>query len=236
MKNWTPGLGTNMITTVAIVGGTGPEGRGLATRWARAGLRVIIGSRDENRARMTAQEIGGLAGGEAAVEGMENTAAVGASDVVVLTVPFEGQAATLKQLRNHFRPGTVLVCATVPLASGVGDKGSRVLGVWQGSSAQQAAEMAPQGVTVVGAFQNISASLLVTAMPVECDVIVCTDNDKAKEVAYELARKIPGVRPIDGGKLENSRIVEQITALLITLNIRHKVHSAGLRITGIEET
>lgn len=224
-----------MITTVAIVGGTGPEGRGLATRWARAGLRVIIGSRDENRASLTAHDICEHLGPNAVVEGMENTAAVRASDVVVLTVPFEGQAAILKQLRNQFRPGTVLVSATVPLASSVGDRGSRVLGVWQGSAAQQAAEMAPQGVAVVGAFHNISASLLETAVPVECDVIVCTDNEKAKEVAYELARKIPGVRPLDGGKLENSRIVEQITALLITLNIRHKVHSAGLRITGIEE-
>ena len=224
-----------MITTVAIVGGTGPEGRGLATRWARAGLRVIIGSRDENRARLTAQGICGHVGSEAVVEGMENTAAVRACEVVGLAVPFEAQASTLKQLRNHFRPGTVLVSATVPLASSVGDKGSRVLGVWQGSAAQQAAELVPQGVVVVGAFHNISATLLETALPVDCDVIVCADNDKAKEMAYELARKIPGVRPLDGGKLENSRIVEQITALLITLNIRHKVHSAGLRITGIEE-
>ena len=166
---------------------------------------------------------------------MENSAAVRASEVVVLAVPFEAQAATLKQLRNHFRPGTVLVCATVPLASGVGDKGSRVLGVWQGSAAQQAAELAPQSVAVVAAFQNISATLLESAGPVECDVIVCTDNEKAREVAYDLARKIPGARALDGGKLENARIVEQVTALLITLNIRHKVHSAGLRITGIEE-
>jgi 8-hydroxy-5-deazaflavin:NADPH oxidoreductase len=224
-----------MLTTIAIVGGTGPEGRGLATRWVRAGLKVIIGSRDENRARMTAQEIRERVGGDASIEGMENGAAVGACGIVVLAVPFEGQASILKQLRNQFRPGTVLVCATVPLASGVGDRGSRVLGVWQGSAAQQAAEMAPQGVAVVGAFQNISATLLETSSPVECDVIVCTDDAKAKEVAYELAEKIAGVRPIDGGKLENSRIVEQITALLITINIRHKVHSAGLRITGVSE-
>ncbi len=226
---------TAAVSTIAIVGGTGPEGRGLATRWARAGLRVIIGSRDENRARMTAQEICGRVGPDATVEGMENSTAVRGTEVVIVAVPFEAQAATLKHLRNHFRPGTVLVCAAVPLASGVGDKGSRVLGVWQGSAAQQAAEMVPQGVTVVAAFQNISATLLETNLPVECDVIVCTDNDKAREVAYELARKIPGVRPLDGGKLENARIVEQITALLITLNIRHKSHSAGLRITGIGE-
>src|SRR5581483_7684317 len=115
-----------MLTTIAIVGGTGPEGRGLATRWARAGLKVIIGSRDENRARTTAKEVRERLGGDAAVEGMENSAAVGASSVVVLAVPFEGQASILKQLHNHFQPGAVLVCATVPLASGVGDKASRV--------------------------------------------------------------------------------------------------------------
>jgi 8-hydroxy-5-deazaflavin:NADPH oxidoreductase len=225
----------HVITTVAIVGGTGPEGRGLALRWARAGMRVIIGSRDENRARLTAEEICGRVQSGAAVEGLENSAAVRETDVVVLAVPFEGQATTLKHLRNHFRPGTVLVCATVPLASGVGDKGSRVLGVWQGSAAQQAAEMTPLGVAVVAAFQNISATLLDTELPVDCDVIVCTDHEKAREVAYELTRRIPGARPLDGGKLENARIVEQLTALLITINIRHKAHSAGLRITGIEE-
>jgi 8-hydroxy-5-deazaflavin:NADPH oxidoreductase len=223
-----------MITTVAIIGGTGPEGRGLATRWARAGLRVIIGSREENRARMAAQEIGAHLPG-ATVEGTDNAAAVRASDVVVLTVPFEAQASTLKSLKDHFRPGTVLVTATVPLASGVGDRGSRVLGVWQGSAAQQAAEMVPSGVAVVGAFHNISATLLETTLTVECDVIVCSDDAQAKAVAYELARKIPGVRPLDGGRLENARLVEQITALLITLNIRHKTHSAGIRITGIGE-
>ncbi|MGI9104227.1 MAG: NADPH-dependent F420 reductase [Terriglobales bacterium] len=224
-----------MITTVAIIGGTGPEGRGLAARWARAGLRVIIGSRDENRARMAAQEICTLAGAGAVVDGRENSAAVQETTTVVLAVPFEAQASTLKSLRNAFRPGTVLVCATVPLATSVGDRGTRVLGVWQGSAAEQAVEFLPQGVSIVGAFQNISAALLNTNLPVDSDVIVCTDDAGAKEVAYELVRKIPGARPLDGGKLENARIVEQLTALLINLNIRHKSHGAGLRITGIEE-
>ena len=221
-----------MPTAVAIVGGTGPEGRGLALRWAGAGVHVIIGSRDANRAGAAAGEIRAKLP-DARIEGMENAAAVAAADVVVLTIPFEAQVATLKQLKPLFRPQTVVVCATVPLASSVGDRGSRVLGVWQGSAAEQAAEFVPEGVSVVAAFQNISASLLESDHDVDCDVIVCTDDPRARDIAFELARNIPGVRPLDGGKLENARIVEQLTALLITVNIRHKSHSAGLRITGI---
>ena len=223
-----------MIDTVAIIGGTGPEGRGLAVRWARAGLKVILGSRDETRARMSAQEITDLLGPNARVIGAENAAAAAQSDIVVLAIPFEGQIATMKHLKSSLRPGAVLITATVPLATSVGDRGSRVLGVWQGSAAEQVAEFAPEGVAVVGAFQNISAALLAREGPIECDVIVCSDDARAKEVASELARLIPGVRALDGGKLDNSRIVEQITALLITINIRHKVHAAGIRVTGID--
>jgi len=221
------------MQSVAIIGGTGPEGRGLALRWARAGLKVIIGSRDANRARTAAEELCRRLGPAATVEGMDNAGAVSASSTVVLAVPFEGQAAILKQLKPSFQSGAVLVCATVPLASSVGDRGSRVLGVWQGSAAQQAAELVPDGVSVVAAFENISADVLDGESDVECDVIVCADDQRARQVAFELARHIPGVRPVDGGKLENARIVEQITALLISINIRHKVHGAGFRITGI---
>jgi len=139
----------------------------------------------------------------------------------------------LKQLKPAFRVGSVLIDATVPLAATVGGKPTRVLGVWQGSAAQQTAELVPKGVTVVGAYHNVSAELLNAEGPVDCDVIVCSDDDNARGIAAELAEKIPGVRAVDGGKLENARIVEQITALLITINIRHKVHSAGIRITGL---
>ena len=223
-----------MIDDVAIIGGTGPEGRGLAVRWARAGLNVVIGSRDENRARIAAQEITDGLDGTAHVSGAENAAAVAQCDTVVLAVPFEGQAAIMKQLKPAFRPNAVLITTTVPLATGIGDRGSRVVGVWQGSAAEQAAEFAPEGVRVAAAFQNISASLLMRDGPLECDVIVCSDDKSAKEIASELARKIPGVRAIDGGRLENARIVEQITALLVGINIRYKSHAGGVRITGIE--
>ncbi len=223
-----------MIDTVTIVGGTGPEGRGLAVRWARAGLKVIIGSRDANRAHTVAQQISSEVGDKAQVSGAENAAAVTKSDVVVLAVPFEGQAALLKQLKTSFRPNAVLITTTVPLAAGVGDRPSRVLGVWQGSAAEQAAEFAPEGVQVAAAFQNISADVLVDEGPIECDVIVCSDHAQAKQAATELAHKIPGVRAIDGGRLENARIVEQITALLIGINIRYKAHGGGIRVTGID--
>jgi len=223
-----------MIDTVAIIGGTGPEGRGLAVRWARAGLNVIIGSRDENRARIAAQELTDQLGGNVRISGAENAAAVAQCDTVILAVPFEGQIATMKYLKASFRPNAVLITATVPLASSIGDRGTRVLGVWQGSAAEQAAEFVPESVQVAAAFQNVSAALLMREGPIDCDIIVCSDNAHAKDVASELARKIPGVRALDGGKLENSRIVEQITALLISVNIRHKVHSAGIRITGID--
>jgi NADPH-dependent F420 reductase len=223
-----------MVDQVAILGGTGPEGRGLALRWARAGLKVVIGSRDENRARIVAQEITDELGGNVQITGAENTAAVAQCDTIVLAVPFEGQVATMKGLKTSFRPNAVLIVTTVPLASGIGDRGSRVIGVWQGSAAQQAAEFVPENVQVAAAFQNVSAALMMSAEPLDCDVIVCSDDKHAKEVASELARKIPGVRAIDGGKLENARIVEQITALLVGINIRYKSHAGGIRITGIE--
>jgi NADPH-dependent F420 reductase len=218
---------------IAILGGTGPQGRGLALRWARAGQSIIIGSRDGNRAENVAQEISRQIGTGAEIMGEENSAACAATNVYVLTVPFDGQAELLKQLKPAMKPGSILIDATVPLAATVGGRPTRVLGVWQGSAAQQTAELVAKGVTVVGAFHNVSAELLNGDAPIDCDVIVCSDDDNARKVAGDLAEKIPGIRAVDGGKLENARIVEQITALLITLNIRHKVHSAGIRITGL---
>ena len=218
---------------IAIVGGTGPEGSGLALRWAHAGESVIIGSRDAERARATAAQIAEKAGALASVEGADNITAVKMCDVVVLTVPFSGQAELLKQLKPSFRNGTVLIDATVPLATAVGGRPTRLLGVWQGSAAEQAQEMVGKNVVVAGAFHSLSATVLDGDGDVDCDVIVCTDDERARKVASDLALKIPGVRAIDGGKLENARIVEAMTALLITMNIRHKVHGAGWRVTGL---
>jgi NADPH-dependent F420 reductase len=225
--------------TIAIVGGTGAEGSGLALRWARAGEAIIIGSRDAQRAVDTAaklreQIVTGTGAPERLIDisGAENQAACRAADIVMLTVPFESQAEMLKHLKPALRTGQILVDATVPLAASVGGRATRTVGVWQGSAAQQAAELVPTGVAVVAAFHHTSAEVLRGADPVDCDVIVCSDDKEAGLRVRALARKIPGVRAIDGGKLENARIVEQITALLIGMNIRHKGHS-GIRITGL---
>jgi len=228
-----------MSRPIAIIGGTGPEGMGLALRFARAGETVIIGSRDAARAQQAAERIQqkirehAPAGAPSPnVSGLENSAACGAADLVILTVPFEAQAELLKRLGPAIRQGSIVIDATVPLAASVGGRATRVLGVWQGSAAQQTAELVPKGVFVVAAFHNVSAEVLKGDGEVECDVIVCSDDQAALETAMALAAKIPGVRAIDGGKLENARIVEQITALLIGLNIRHKGHG-GVRITGL---
>jgi len=218
---------------IAIVGGTGPEGSGLALRWARAGESVVIGSRDGERARAASTRIAERTGALGSVEGVENAVAVKMCDVVVLTVPFAGQAELLKQLKPSFRQGTVLIDATVPLAAAVGGRPTRVLGVWEGSAAEQAQELVGKNVVVAAAFHSLSSTVLNADDDVDCDVIVCSDDDRARQVASQLAAKIPGVRAVDGGKLENARIVEAMTALLITLNIRHKVHGAGWRVTGL---
>jgi len=206
-------------------------------RWARAGETIVIGSRDRERAQQTAerltQAIRGEAGNSAsAISGEENRAACQSAEMVVLTVPFSGHAETLKQLKPAFRPGQVLVDTTVPLAASIGGRATRTLGVWQGSAAQQAAELVPDGIRVVAAFHNLSAECLRGDGPVDCDVIVCSDDKPAAQTVRALARKIPGARSLDGGKLENARLVEQITALLIGFNIRHQGHS-GIRITGL---
>jgi NADPH-dependent F420 reductase len=221
-----------MARKIAILGGTGAEGSGLASRLARAGEYVVVGSRDAARAQEAAARLRSEIGG-AQVEGADNASAAAQCDVALLTVPFSGQAALLKQLKTVWKPGTVVIDTTVPLMAAVGGSPTRMLGVWQGSAAEVAAEWLPAGVTIAAAFHNLSAELLAGSGVIECDVLVCSDDDKAKLLAMELAGKIPGVRALNGGKLEQARIVESLTALLIGLNIRYKVHSAGVRFTGL---
>ena len=222
-----------MNRKIGIIGGTGPEGSGLAARWAAAGEHVVIGSRDANRAAETANLLRSRAGSTAKVDSAENAVAVEQCDIVVLTVPFSGHAALLKQLKPHWKPGQILIDTTVPLAAAVGGTPSRMLSVWQGSAAQQTRELVPASVAVAAAFHNLSAELLAKEGPVDCDILVCSDDDEAKRLASELAGKIPGARALNGGKLENARIVESLTALLIGLNVRYKVHTAGIRFTGL---
>lgn len=222
-----------MPHTIAIVGGTGAEGLGLALRWARAGESVVIGSREAQKAREAAAHIAANAGPGGSVDGADNAEAVAKAGIIVLTIPFSAHATLLKKLRSSFQAGAILIDTTVPLAATVGGLPTRTLGVWQGSAAQQAAEMVPEGVSVAAAFQNVSAGLLTGDGPVDSDVVVCTDDERARQATVELVEKIPGLRAINGGRLENARIVEQMTALILAINGKYKVHRTGVRFTGL---
>lgn len=221
-----------MKRTIAIVGGTGAEGTGLAWRWAQAGEHVLIGSRDPHKAAQRASEILQRVP-HAQVEGLGNAEAVARAQVVVLTVPFAAHAATLKQLRPFFLPGTILIDTTVPLESSVGGRATRVLGLWAGSAAQQAAHLVPAHVRVVAAFHTVSAERLQSDDQVETDVVVCGDDPEARQTVIELAEKIPGIRAFDAGRLEAARSLEHLTALLMRLNLRYGAHGAGIRFTGL---
>src|SRR5229473_382351 len=222
-----------MARKIAILGGTGAEGSGLAFRMATAGEHILIGSREASRAQETAKFLRERIGGAAQIEGLDNLSAAAACEVAVLTVPFSGAVALLKQLKSVWKPGTIVIDTTVPLAATIGGAATRMLGVWQGSAAEQTRELLPAGVSLAAAFQNLGAEALAGEALVDCDVLVCSDDEKAKQVASELVGKIPGARSLNGGKLENARIVESLTALLIGLNMRYKVHGAGIRFTGL---
>ncbi len=222
-----------MARKIAILGGTGAEGSGLTYRLAKAGEYILIGSREAGRAQETAKQLRARIGAAAQIEGLDNPSAAAACDIAVLTVPFSGVVALLKQLKSIWKPGTLVIDTTVPLAASIGGTATRVLGVWQGSAAEQTQELLPAGVSLAAAFQNLGAEILASDEPVDCDVLVCSDDEKAKQMASELVGKIPGARALNGGKLENARIVESLTALLIGLNIRYKVHGAGIRFTGL---
>ena len=219
---------------VAIVGGTGALGFGLALRLAREGTPVVIGSRDAGRAEEAAARARGLAGGEAVVRGAVNPEAVRDAPAVFLCVPFRNQSENLTNLKEALEPGQLLVDATVPLAATVGGKATRVLGVPQGSAAQQAAEMAPEGVRVVSALHTVSAPIFGDLdHALDEDVLVCGDRRADKREAAALIERIPGLRCVDCGRLEMARITESLTALLISVNGRYKTH-AGIRLTGLD--
>jgi NADPH-dependent F420 reductase len=217
---------------VSIIGASGALGFGLAVRWGRAGVPVVIGSRDAGRAQEAADRAKqAVPGGE--FDGAENAEAATRADVVVLSVPFRSQSETLTNLKGALREGQIVVDATVPLAAAVSGRATRTLGVWQGSAAQQAQEMVPDGVRVVSALHTVSAALLGDLdHALGEDVLVCGDRREDKQVVAELVERIDGLRAVDAGRLEMARITEQLTALLISINVRHKTH-AGIKITGL---
>jgi len=195
---------------------------------------VIIGSRSPDRAAEAAKTIAQTARRPVRASGSSNESAVSQADVIVLTVPFTALLETLKTVKPNLKPGQVLVNVSVPLETAVGGRATRTVGLWAGSAGELAASVVPKTVSVVTAFNNVSAELLKDpSKPVDCDVLVCSNDDNAKKIVLDLVKSIVGARGFDAGALENSRTVEQITALLVSLNIRYKVKSAGLRITGI---
>jgi 8-hydroxy-5-deazaflavin:NADPH oxidoreductase len=219
---------------IPIIGGTGALGYGLALRWARAGRAVVIGSRSTERAAEAARKLSELAP-DAEIEGLRNDLAAKQGPVVFLTVPFRAQSENLNNLREPLEPGQLLVDCTVPLAAAVGGKATRSLGVWQGSAAEQAQEMVPDGVAVVAALHTVSAPTLAdTGAELAEDVLLCGDRKSDKARVAALIEGIEGLRAVNAGGLEMARIVEQLTPLLISINARYKTH-AGIRIGGLPE-
>jgi len=217
---------------VSIIGASGALGFGLAVRWGRAGVPVVIGSRDPDRAREAARRAQDAVP-DGSFSGAANAEAAAETEIVVLTVPFRSQSETLTNLKAVLRPGQLLVDTTVPLAAAVAGRATRLLGVWQGSAAEQAAEMVPDGVRVVSGLHTVSAALLTDLdHALGEDVLVCGDRKDDRQVLVDLVDRIEGLRGVHAGSLEMARIAEALTPLLISINVRHKAH-AGIRITGL---
>jgi NADPH-dependent F420 reductase len=218
---------------IPVLGGTGALGSGLAKRWARSGAAVIIGSRDAGRAAEAAEKAAAEGGGE--VTGMVNQDAAREADIIFLTVPFRNQSEYMTNLRDVLKEGQILVDCSVPLAAAISGKATRTVGVWQGSAAQQAQEMAPEGVTVVSALHTVSGpGLSDLSAELGEDVPICGDRNEDKARVARLVAMIEGLRPVNAGSLETSRLVEQLTPLLISINIRYRTH-AGIRFTDLPE-
>jgi NADPH-dependent F420 reductase len=219
---------------VAIIGASGALGFGLAVRLGQAGVPIVIGSREERRAIETADRArAAVPTGE--FTGAENALAVEGVETVILSVPFRSQSETLKSIKGSLRAGQLLIDATVPLAAAVSGRATRMLGVWQGSAAQAALEMVPEGVRVVSTLHTVSAASL-TDLDHELaqDVLVCGDEREDKRRAALLIQHIDGLRCVDCGRLEMARIAESLTALMISINTKHKTH-AGIRVTGLPD-
>ncbi len=222
-------------SSVTIIGASGALGFGLAVRLAAAGVAVTIGSREAGRAEEAgARALAVVPDGR--VSAMENAAAAAANELVVLSVPFRSHHETLTHIAEAMRAGQLLIDATVPLAAAVGGKPTRMLGVWQGSAAQQAQELVPEGVGVVAALHTVSAAALEDrAHPLDEDVLLAGDRKADKARVAALLDRVDGLRCVDAGRLEMARITESLTALLISVNVRHKAH-AGIRLTGLPDT
>jgi 8-hydroxy-5-deazaflavin:NADPH oxidoreductase len=219
---------------IPILGGTGALGYGLALRWAQAGVPVVIGSREARRAEEAAARVREAVPG-AEVEGLANEEAAQRGPIVFLTVPFRAHSETLNNLRGTLREGQTLVDCTVPLAAAVSGKATRLIGVWQGSAAEQAREMVPAGVKVVAALHSVGAPKLADLdHTLGEDVFVCGDKKAEKAPVARLIERIEGLRAINAGTLDSARLAESLTPLLISINARYKAH-AGFRLVDLPE-
>ena len=217
------------MTSIAILGGTGQQGRGLAQRFAAAGIHVTVGSRDPQRARDT---VASWDHHDGLVDVADNIAAVDQSDLTVLAIPFSSVDAILAELHDHFKNGSIVVDVTVPVTF-VGGK-MAMLEVAEGSATEHIRARLPGHVQLAAAFKTVPAHLLGSSgEPLDCDEFVCADSDEARARAMALVQKLPGLRPVDVGPLSRARFVEHLTALAIAINRRHKIHDARYRVAGL---
>jgi 8-hydroxy-5-deazaflavin:NADPH oxidoreductase len=233
-----------MAERVAVIGGTGDLGFGLALRWTMAGLDVVIGSRELDRARDAAARLERRLLEEnermslsvtPRVRGLENPAAAEAGDVVLVAVPFSGIVPIYKSIAEHLRPDATIIDATVPVEASLGGKATHVFGVWEGSAAQLGQAFLPKGTKMCAAFHTLASGAVGDlGRPLDGDVLVCGGRE-AKGAVRRLVEMVEGLRYVDAGPLENARIVEPITALLIGINRRYGTDRAGIRITGLPD-
>jgi len=220
-----------LLLTIAVLGGTGKEGKGLAYRWAKAGYQVLIGSRSSEKAVTAASEIIELLEGEGSVVGMSNAEAADKANIVVLTVPFAAHRETLENVKDYLK-GKLLIDVTAPL---VPPKVSKVQMPPAGSAAQEAKEIVGEGVEVVAAFQNISHEHLLGDGDVDCDVLVTGTSKDARHEAIKLV-EAAGLVGWDAGPIENSVVVEGLTSVLININKQYGSTHSGIRITGVKKS
>ncbi|HYT81289.1 MAG TPA: NADPH-dependent F420 reductase [Actinomycetota bacterium] len=225
--------------TIAIIGGTGDEGFGLSLRLVRAGEDVVIGSRSAERGRAAAQraadllELGSGAGTRGSISGSSNEDATARSDLVFVTVPYAGQAEIYRSIRDALRLDAIVCDTTTPLATAVGRPASQVITPWEGSAAEQAKAILPKGIRLVSGFHTVSAEQLQDLeRPMEGDVLVCGAEPDAKAVVGALVEKIPDLRWVDVGPLSMARIVERLTAVLVSVNRAYRIKEAGISVTG----
>lgn len=221
--------------TIAVVGGTAGEGFGLALRLVLAGEQVVIGSRSEERGAEAAARAREVLGPDSLVEGMENAKSVAGASLVFVTVPFEGQANTYRSLKDHWQEGVVVCDTTSPLATAVGGRSTHVLRPWHGSAAEQAKALLPEWVRLVAGFHTVGGDALADIeRPVTGDVLLCGKEPEAKAAVGGLIDRIPDLRWVDCGLLTMARILEPLTALLISVNRRYHIKASGIRMVGQE--